>query len=67
MRYVVLTPRHHDGYGLFETATHDFHADTTAPDRNPIAEYVETCCAAGLRVGFSGLGQNRVTHEGRSL
>ena len=26
MKYVVLTTRHHDGYCLFDTATHDFNA-----------------------------------------
>ena len=52
LKYVVLTTRHHDGYCLFDTATHDFNAVQTGPGRDLIAEYVEACHDAGLKVGF---------------
>jgi len=52
MKYVVLTTRHHDGYCLFDTATHDFNAARTGPGRDLIAQYVEALRAAGLKVGF---------------
>jgi len=52
MKYVVLTTRHHDGYCLFDTATHDFNAAKTGPGRDLIAEYVEAMRGAGLKVGF---------------
>ncbi len=51
-KYVVLTTRHHDGYCLFQTETHDFCAPKTGPGRDLIAEYVQACRDEGLRVGF---------------
>ena len=51
-KYVVLTTRHHDGYCLFDTATHDFNAARTGPGRDLIAEYVDALRDAGLRVGL---------------
>jgi alpha-L-fucosidase len=51
-KYVVLTARHHDGYCLFDTATHDFHAAKTGPGRDLIAEYTDAVRRAGLKVGL---------------
>ena len=48
----MLTTRHHDGYCLFATDTHDFNAAKTGPGRDLIAEYVDACRAVGLKVGF---------------
>jgi alpha-L-fucosidase len=50
--YMVLTTRHHDGYCLFETETHDFTAPDTGPGRDLVREYVVACREAGLKVGF---------------
>lgn len=52
LKYVVLTTRHHDGYCLFDTATHDFNAVKTGPGRDLIGEYVAACREAGLKVGL---------------
>ncbi len=52
MKYVVLTTRHHDGYCLFDTATHDFNAPKTGPGRDLIAEYVTALRRRNLGVGF---------------
>ncbi len=52
MKYIVLTTRHHDGYCLFDTVTHDFNAARTGPKRDLIAEYVEATRQVGLKVGF---------------
>lgn len=51
-KYMVLTTRHHDGYCLFPTGTHDYHAVATGPGRDLVSEYVEACRAAGLGVGL---------------
>ncbi len=51
-KYVVLTTRHHDGYCLFETETHDFNAVRTGPGRDLVTEFVTALRGAGLRVGF---------------
>jgi alpha-L-fucosidase len=52
LKYVVLTTRHHDGYCLFETGTHEFNAARTGPGRDLVAEFVRAMRAAGLKVGF---------------
>jgi alpha-L-fucosidase len=51
-KYVVLTTRHHDGYSLWDTATHDFNAAKTGPGRDLVAEYVQAVRSRGLKVGF---------------
>jgi alpha-L-fucosidase len=51
-KYVVLTTRHHDGYCLFDTATHDFNAAKTGPARDLVAEYVRALRRRGLGVGM---------------
>jgi len=51
-KYIVLTTRHHDGYCLFNTATHNFNAVHTGPRRDLIAEYVAAARSAGLKIGF---------------
>lgn len=52
MRYMVLTAKHHDGFCLFNTRTTDYNAVKLGPKRDLIAEYVEACREAGLRVGL---------------
>jgi alpha-L-fucosidase len=51
-KYIVLTTRHHDGYSLWDTATHDFNAAKTGPGRDLIAEYVDAARKRGLKIGF---------------
>ncbi len=51
-KYIVLTTRHHDGYCLWDTDTHDYNAAETGPRRDLVAEYVAAAREAGLRVGF---------------
>ena len=51
-KYIVLTTRHHDGYCLFDTKTHDFNAVKTGPGRDLIAEYVAAARAVDLKIGF---------------
>ena len=50
--YVVLTTRHHDGYCLWDTSTHNFNAAKTGPGRDLISEYVVAARKHDLRVGF---------------
>ncbi len=52
MKYMVLTTRHHDGFSLFDSKVSDFTSVKTAAGRDLVAEYVEACRRAGLRVGF---------------
>jgi len=52
MRYIVLTTRHHDGFCLWDSKVSDFTSVKAAAKRDFIAEYVEACRKAGMRVGF---------------
>jgi len=52
MKYMVLTTRHHDGFCLFDSKVSDFTSVKTAARRDLVAEYVEACRGAGLKVGF---------------
>jgi alpha-L-fucosidase len=52
MRYMVLTARHHDGFCLFDSQVSDFTSVKTAARRDLVAEYVQACRKAGLRVGL---------------
>ncbi len=52
MRYVVFTARHHDGFSLFDTQYSDFKSTNTPAGRDFVAEYVDACRRAGLRVGL---------------
>jgi alpha-L-fucosidase len=52
MKYMVLTTRHHDGFCLFDSSVSDFTAPRSAAGRDLVAEYVDACHDAGMRMGF---------------
>lgn len=52
MRYMVLTTRHHDGFSLWDSQVSDFTSVKTAAKRDFIAEFVEACRRADMRIGF---------------
>ncbi|HIE13637.1 TPA: alpha-L-fucosidase [Candidatus Bathyarchaeota archaeon] len=52
MKYMVLTTRHHDGFSLFDSEVSDFTAPRTGAGRDLVAEYVDACRKAGMKVGF---------------
>jgi len=52
MRYMVLTTRHHDGFCLWDSHVSDFTSVKTAAKRDFVAEYVDACRGAGMRIGF---------------
>lgn len=51
-RYMVLTTRHHDGFCLWDSDVSDFTSVKTAAKRDIVAEYVEACRKANMRIGF---------------
>ena len=51
-KYAVFTTRHHDGFCLFDTATHGFSTPQTRCGRDLVREYVDAARDAGLRVGL---------------
>jgi len=54
MRYLVLTARHHDGFALWDSPSsyRGFCSTRTAARRDFVAEYVEACHDANMRVGL---------------
>ena len=52
MKYMVLTTRHHDGFCLYDSRVSDFTAPKTAAGRDLVAEFVEACRAADMKIGF---------------
>ncbi len=52
MTYAVMTTKHHDGWTLFPSEHSRFGVSQTLGGRDLVAEYVEACRDAGLRVGL---------------
>jgi alpha-L-fucosidase len=52
MRYAVLTTKHHEGFCLWDSALTDYSSAHAPAQRDLVAEFVEACRAAGLRVGL---------------
>jgi len=54
MHYMVLTARHHDGFALWNSpsAHGGFCSTQTAARRDFLAEYVQACHGANMRVGL---------------
>jgi alpha-L-fucosidase len=53
MKYMVLTTRHHEGFSLWDSQVNSFNVVNCCPDGfDIVAEFVESCRAEGLRVGF---------------
>ena len=52
MKYVVLTTRHHDGYSLFDSQVSDFTSVKTRPGRDLVAEFVQACRKARMKIGL---------------
>jgi alpha-L-fucosidase len=51
-QYMVLTTRHHDGFCLFDSKASNFTSVKTKAKRDFVAEYVQACRKAELKVGF---------------
>jgi len=51
-KYMVFTARHHDGFCLFDSKASTFTSTNSAAKRDFVAEYVEACRRANLKVGL---------------
>ncbi|NLX75972.1 MAG: glycoside hydrolase family 29 [Clostridiaceae bacterium] len=53
-RYMVMVTKHHDGFALWDSpgSYEGFTSYNTASKRDFVAEYVQACREAGLRVGL---------------
>lgn len=51
-KYLVLTTRHHDGFCLFDSNVSDFTSVKTAAKCDFVAEFVNACHRADMKVGL---------------
>ena len=53
MKYVTITAKHHDGFGLWDSKIGDYDlGDYTLPKRDVIKELAEACKKHGLKLGL---------------
>ena len=48
MKYITITSKHHEGFCLFETKQHNYHAKDSPAKRDLIAELADSCRNKGL-------------------
>ncbi len=49
MKYIVITSKHHDGFGLWPSALTDWCIKSTPFQRDPLRELADECKKAGLK------------------
>lgn len=52
MRYIVITSKHHEGFGLWDSALTDWDVGGTPFKRDILKELAEACQAEGIRLCF---------------
>ena len=52
MKYIVITSKHHDGFGLFDSKTSDFDVMATPFQRDILKELSVACEKAGIKLCF---------------
>ena len=52
MKYIVITSKHHDGFGMFRSDQTDWCIKSTPLQRDPLKELADACHAAGLKLCF---------------
>ena len=52
MKYIVITSKHHDGFGLFRSDQTDWCIKSTPFQRDPLKELADASRAAGLKLCF---------------
>ncbi len=52
MKYIVITSKHHDGFGMFRSDQTDWSIKSTPFQRDPLKELAEACRTAGIRLCF---------------
>ncbi|WP_420386700.1 alpha-L-fucosidase [Roseivirga sp.] len=52
MKYIVITSKHHDGFGLFDSETSDFDVMSTPFKRDILKELAEACQKEGIKLCF---------------
>jgi alpha-L-fucosidase len=52
MKYIVITSKHHEGFGMYRSALTDWCIASTPFPRDPLKELAEACRAQGLTLCF---------------
>jgi alpha-L-fucosidase len=52
MKYIVLTSKHHDGFGLFDSKETGFDVMSTPFNRDIVKELAAACARGGIRLGL---------------
>ena len=52
MKYIVITSKHHDGFGMFRSDQTDWCIKSTPFQRDPLKELADACQAAGIKLCF---------------
>ena len=52
MKYIVITAKHHEGFGLFRSALTDWCVKSTPLQREPLKELAQACRQEGIKLGF---------------
>ncbi|MEI6809098.1 MAG: alpha-L-fucosidase [bacterium] len=52
MKYIVITAKHHDGFGMFPSKASTYNISSTPFKRDPLKELSDACKKHGMRLGF---------------
>ena len=52
MKYIVITSKHHDGFGIYPSDQTDWCLKSTPFKRDPLKELAEACRAEGIKLCF---------------
>ena len=53
MKYIVITSKHHDGFGMFDSKVTDWCITKASPfHRDPLKELAAACKREGIKLGF---------------
>jgi alpha-L-fucosidase len=52
MKYLVITSKHHDGFGLFRSGLTDWCVKSTPFQRDPLKELADACREGGIKLCF---------------
>jgi len=52
MKYIVITSKHHDGFGLWDSKLTDWDIGRTPFHRDPLKELADACEEAGIKLCF---------------
>jgi alpha-L-fucosidase len=52
MKYMVITSKHHEGFGMFRSSLTDWCIKSTPFQRDPLKELAAACQEQGMKLGF---------------